>query len=735
MLFVRQNQRSKSRKLLTVTLTASLLTLPLHGILAAAAESEPSAASADAASGVQPALSFKDVPAGHWAYSAIIGLASKGIVKGVSADSFEPNGKVTRAQFATMLVNALQLTASGPSKFTDIPAGAWYANAVAAAYEKGLVNGVSEDKFAPGQAITREAMAVMLSNALKLQSGSELTASSEASFADQDSISEWAQAGVDLAFDQGLINGSGGKFHPKDTTTRAEAAKVVFSLIGPISVQLLGINDFHGQLDYKKEVKDASGQVVSTLGGADYLAAYLKQREALNPKNTLLVHAGDTVGASAPVSALLQDEPTIDFLNRLGFDVGTIGNHEFDKGPEEMLRLINGGKNPVSGKEFAGADFPYVAANVVGKDGKPLLNPYVVKEVGGVKIGFIGLVTNITPTIVRASSIEGITFTDQAEAVNKAVKELKAQGVETIVLLAHDPFEGSSTAPTGEVVDLANAVDDEVDVIFAGHNHGGLNKVIDGKLVVEAYSYGTAFSDVNLKIDRVTHDVISSTGEIVDVKHEGMTPDPEITQMIKDYQDQNAPIMNKPVGKTEADITRTANASGESALGNLIADGMLAAMKTDFAFMNSGGIRNDLPAGDITYGSMFSVQPFGNVLTKMTLTGAQMKALLNQQWTETSTKIGQIAGFTYSYDDSKPIGQRIVEIKKADGTPLQDSATYTIVVNDFMATGGDGYTELTKGTNREAGPVDLDATIEYLKTKFADGPIKAAIENRITKVN
>jgi 2',3'-cyclic-nucleotide 2'-phosphodiesterase len=683
----------------------------------------------------KPPVSFSDVPATHWAFSAINDLAAKQIVTGKSDTIFDPNTNVSRAEFATLLVKALKLTAKNKSTFSDVPATAWYADAVAAANENGLVNGVAPGLFAPNDTITREQMAVMASSALKLKAGKAIIATSDIKFTDDSGISAWAKAGVTVTVDRGVMSGRGaGKFVPKASTTRAEAAKAVHTLITNISVQLLGINDFHGQLDYKKDAKDAAGKVISTLGGADYLAAYLKQREATNP-NTLLVHAGDAVGASAPVSALLQDEPTIDFLNRLGFDIGTFGNHEFDQGATEALRLINGGKNPKTGKEFAGANFPYVLANVVDANGKPLLDAYKVLEVGGVKIGFIGVVTKITPTIVKAESIKGLTFTDQTLAVNKAVKELKAQGVETIVILAHDPYDGKSDAPTGEVVNLANSVDDAVDVIFAGHNHGGLNKMIDGKLVVEAYSYGTALADVDLEIDRATQNVVIAKAEVVDIKHEGITPDAEITQMVKDYQEKNAPIMNAPVGKADADITRTPNSTGESALGNLIADGMRDAMKTDFAFMNSGGIRNDLLAGNVTYGNVFSIQPFGNVLIKMTLTGAQMKELLNQQWGATGTKIGQISGFTYKYDTSKPAGQKIIEIKKADGTALDDAASYTIVVNDFMATGGDGYSVLIKGTNREAGPVDLDTTIAYIKSKFASTSITAKVEGRFTKVN
>lgn len=678
---------------------------------------------------------FKDVPAAHWAFTYIRNLVAKQIVTGKTATTFDPNASVTRAEFANLLVKALNLKAKGKSTFKDVSDKSWFAGAVIAAYENGLINGTSKSTFEPNKPVTREEMAVMAKHALDIKAGEKLKVSTEAKFADSAKISAWAKADINVIVDRGVMNGrSGSKFEPAATSNRAEAAKVVDTLITNISVQLLGINDFHGQLDYKKDYKDATGKVTSTVGGADYLAAYLKQYKAKNP-NTLLVHAGDAVGASSPVSALLQDEPTIDFLNRLGFAVGTVGNHEFDKGAAEALRLIHGGKNPKDGHDFAGASFPYVVANVLDANGKPFLPAYTVKEVGGVKIGFIGVVTNTTPTIVSPAGVKGLTFTDQTTAVNKAVAELKAQGIKSIVILAHDPFTGSKDAPTGEVVDLANSVDDEVDVILGGHDHGGLNAVVDGKLIVESYSYGVAFSDLDLEIDRASQNIISKKAAIVDTKHEGITPDAEITKMVSDYLAKNAPVLNASVGKTAAAITRTANASGESALGNLIADSMRDAMKTDFGFMNSGGIRNDLPQGNITYGNMFGIEPFGNALVKLTLTGAQIKELLNQQWNGTTIRIGQVSGLTYKYDSSKPDGSKITEIKKADGTPLEDTANYTIAVNDFMASGGDGYTVLTKGTNREAGAVDLDAFIDYVKTKFAGKDIDAKIENRITKVN
>ncbi|WP_134685020.1 bifunctional metallophosphatase/5'-nucleotidase [Brevibacillus migulae] len=493
-----------------------------------------------------------------------------------------------------------------------------------------------------------------------------------------------------------------------------------------ISVQLLGINDLHGQLNVTRKVNDKN------VGRADYLAAYLKQREAEN-KNTLLVHAGDAVGASAPVSALLQDEPTIEFLNKLGFDVGTVGNHEFDEGVEEMLRLIDGGKHPSTG-DFAGASFPYVAANLVYKDtGKNVLPSYVVQKVNGMPIGFIGVVLSDTPTIVVPSGVAKVNFTEEAEAINKAVAELKQQGVKAIVVLAHNPASSKAdgTDANGELVDIANKVDDEVDVIFGGHNHALLNATVDGKLLVQSYSYGTAFSDVDLEIDPRTKDIVSKKAEIVTTFQDGVKPDPEIEQLIKKYEDKIAPIVNEVIGTASDKITATQNESGESALGNLIADAQRAQMNTDIALMNPGGIRADIEAGEVTWGELYTVQPFNNDLVKMTLTGEQIRQALNQQWGADKTRFLQISGLKYKWDSAKPVGSRVDEITLADGSPIDPKASYTVTVNIFLADGGDNFTVFKEGTDREVGPVDLDALVNYVKK--SEQPFTAKIEGRITK--
>ncbi|MFC4809186.1 bifunctional 2',3'-cyclic-nucleotide 2'-phosphodiesterase/3'-nucleotidase [Paenibacillus sp. GCM10023250] len=498
-----------------------------------------------------------------------------------------------------------------------------------------------------------------------------------------------------------------------------------------VKVQLLGINDFHGQLDYSTT---AGGNV---LGGAAYLATYLKNYESMNP-NTLLVHNGDSVGASSPVSALDRDKPTLDILDLLGFDVATLGNHEFDQGVPALMAQLNGGKDPINDKvTFNPTTMDYVNANVIDKTtGKPIIAPYVVEEIGGEKIGFIGVVTMLTPSKVSPAALAPVNIVDQAPVVNAAVAELKAQGVKAIVVLAHDPASQSGTAITGEAADLANAVDDEVDVIFAGDNHAKVNGTVDNKLIFQAYSYGTAFADVDLEIDPKTHDIVKKEAAIVDVRQAGITPDPQVAKIISDSLDRH-PELLEPVGTT-TDIISKANAyTQENALGSLIADAMKDAMQSDFAFMNPGGIRADLPKGPIVYSDLFRIQPFGNQLVKMTLTGAQIKTLLQQQWgaSPSDTKTLQISGLKYTADFSKPIAERVTSLTKEDGTPIEDTAEYTAVVNNFMAAGGDNYTVLTEGKNPEAGSTDIEAFYQYVLKTFNHGTITADVKGRITNIN
>ncbi|WP_459499598.1 bifunctional metallophosphatase/5'-nucleotidase [Bacillus sp. C1] len=494
-----------------------------------------------------------------------------------------------------------------------------------------------------------------------------------------------------------------------------------------IDVQMLGINDFHGQLDTVKKINNKEA------GGAEYLAAYLRDREKQNP-NTLMVHAGDIVGASPPVSALLQDEPTIEFLNDLGFDAGTIGNHEFDEGINEMNRLIYGGDHEKTGN-FKGANFPYVAANFYNKStGRLFLPPFTVKMVQGVPVGFIGVVTTDTPNVVMPTMLQNVQITDEVEAINKATQQLKRLGVKSIVVLAHVGGTTDDTGVTnGDLVRLANETDSEVDVIFGGHSHTFVNGTVNDKLIVQANSYGMAFADVDMKIDRKTKDIVSKKAEVVTTYHEGIQPDQQVKKKMEQYQEKIAPLVNQVVGKSTAPIDRKQNAAGESTLGNLVADAQRATMNTQIALMNPGGIRNDLDAGDITWGELYGIQPFGNQLIKVNLTGQDIRDILNQQWQKDKTRMLQISGIQYTWDANKLDGEKVTNIHLTNGEELVASKTYSVVANAFLASGGDGFTSFTNGQNAETGPNDFEALVDYVKQ--VKEPIQPVIDGRIQKLN
>lgn len=532
---------------------------------------------------------------------------------------------------------------------------------------------------------------------------------------------------------------------------------------GPVPVQLLAINDFHGQL--------SAGRLVTSrpVGSAGVLKAYIDAAQAGQEDHTFILHAGDHVGASPAASALLQDEPAISFLNlfanrycNIGRDyprcnvVGTLGNHEFDEGKKEMLRLIRGGNHPNGPfleRVYRGARFAYVSANVVNaKTGRPILPPYVIKKVQGIPIAFIGSVLEQTPTIVTPTGVAGLRFLDEADTINSYVPELKRKGVHAIVVLIHqggrqttyggttDPTRTTITGP--DILDIVNRLDDEIDVVVSGHAHSFTNALLpnqNGKkiLVTQAFSASTAYGDIDLELDRATGEVISKTASIITTFADvapGTTPDADATALTAAAEAKVAPLVNQIIGTAMGDILDDQNTAGESALGNFIADAQRAATGTDFAFMNPGGIRADLLAGDVTWGELFTIQPFGNTLVKLNMTGQQIYDVLNQQWAapQPFPRILQISGLTYTWDNALPANARIVEVRKG-GVAIDKSAVYTVTANNFIAAGGDNFTVFTQGTNQIGGPVDLDALISYIESLAQ--PFSAVIEGRITRLN
>ncbi|WAS04137.1 bifunctional metallophosphatase/5'-nucleotidase [Gloeomargaritales cyanobacterium VI4D9] len=509
-----------------------------------------------------------------------------------------------------------------------------------------------------------------------------------------------------------------------------------------VTVQLIAFNDLHGNLEPANLTFTLPDGQRIPAGGVEYLATHIKQLRRKNPR-TLLVSAGDSIGASPLLSALFHDEPTIEALDAMQLAVNAVGNHEFDQGATELLRLQKGGCHPQDGcqgnRRFGGAKFQYLAANVIDeKTGQPILPAYKIYTFDGVKIAFIGMTLEGTPKIVSQRGIVGLRFQNEADTVNALVPELQKQGIQAIVVLVHEggmPAGGFNECPSisGAIVDIVQRTNPAVDLFITGHTHQAYNCVLDGRVVTSASAFGRLITDINLTLDRRTKDVrlIQANNLIVtrDVPADGT-----LTRLINRYKALADPLANRVIGQITADILRTASPSGEMPLGNLIADAQLAATQASdqgsavVAFMNPGGIRAELtyaPGGNVTYGQAFAVQPFGNNLVTMTLTGAQIKALLEQQFDNPvpgQNRILQVSqGFRYRWSPTASPGNRVLEMT-LNGQPIRPEQTYRVTVNSFLADGGDNFTVLRQGQERVGGVTDLAAWEAYFRAQSPVSP-------------
>ena len=567
-----------------------------------------------------------------------------------------------------------------------------------------------------------------------------------------------------------------------------------------VDIQILSFNDFHGNLEAPSGSSgrivvdhfvdtadtDKDGNTTEVLdktvdaGGVEYLATHLAAART-GHANSITVAAGDLVGASPLLSAAFHDEPSVESLNALGLDASAVGNHEFDEGYKELQRLQEGGclddgdgaanqnSCPDENAPFAGADFTYLAANVVETDtGQTVLPPYTIEERGGAKIAFIGMTLENTPNIVTAAGVRGLQFKDEVETANALVPVLKAQGVNAIVVLLHeggfpeakqswtDPATGTTYSVnanydytcekggklSGPIVDIAGALDPAIDMVISGHTHAPYICNVpdprgDDRLVTSASSFGRLFTETNVKYNLSTKDIVRGTvaGSNMIVTR-SVAADQFQTSLIAKYKNLVRPIASEVIGSITTDVLKDGtglSAAGESQLGDLIADAQLADSSVivdgqvpQIAFMNPGGIRTNLTyssskygeaAGDVTYEEAFAVQPFNNYLVSMTLTGAQIKDLLRQQWTDvnaSSPKILQVSkGFSYSY--SGPKGSQVLGSVTLNGAPLADGASYRIVTNNFLADGGDGFPAFRLGAGVYFGGLDIDAFANYLE--------------------
>lgn len=524
-----------------------------------------------------------------------------------------------------------------------------------------------------------------------------------------------------------------------------------------VDIQILALNDFHGNLVSGGTLTLADETRVPA-GGAAYVASLVRAKETENP-NTVFVSAGDLIGASPLVSALFHDEPTIEAMNLMGLDANAVGNHEFDEGREELLRMQTGGCHPVDGcldgDGFGGAEFPFLAANVVDEaTGDTLFPPYeIVRFEKGVRVAFIGMTLEGTPTIVTPSGVAGLDFRDEADTVNALVDRLKPQA-DIVVVLLHEggvPGPGSGfdgcNGISGPVVDIVERTSDEVDLFITGHTHQSYICEIDDRPVTSTNAFGRLLTDIDLTYDVASKEIVSTTIDNVPVLQEDIVPAADVDALVDRYVTLAAPLENRVIGSITESLTRTTNAAGESALGDVIADSQLEATddpgfgEAVVAFMNPGGIRADLTfdsptgsAGEVTYGEIFTVQPFGNSLVTMTLTGAQIDTLLEQQWLEQPfPRILQVSeGFSYTWSAGAPDGSKVdIGSITINGTPVNPTGTYRVTVNSFLADGGDNFTVLLEGTDRLGGAQDLDAVEAYFA---AHSPVSPGPQDRITVV-
>jgi 5'-nucleotidase len=527
----------------------------------------------------------------------------------------------------------------------------------------------------------------------------------------------------------------------------------------PVEVRILAINDFHGNLRPPQggiriaDPDDKSKKIVVPAGGAEYMATLVKQLRA-GKKNNIFVAAGDLIGASPFLSAMFHDEPTIESLSMMGLEVASVGNHEFDEGMGELLRMQNGGCHPVDKCQgphpFKGATFHYLAASTIEKStGKTVFPPYAIKRFDGIPVGFIGLTLKGTPNIVSPPGVAGLEFKDEAETVNALVPELRARGIEAIVVLIHEggfPTGDYNECPgiSGPIVELVRKFDKAVDVVISGHTHQAYACEIDGRLVTSGDKFGTIVTTIDLRLDPGTRDVISARADNVIVRTAVLSRDPEQTALLDAYDKVAGPIADRAAGSITASLSRTPNDAGESVLGDIIADAQLDATRADdnggamIAFTNPGGIRNDIakkPEGAVSYADVFASQPFRNQLVTLTLTGAQIKNMLEQQWLDPARpRILQVSkGFNYAWDNAKPFGERVMADRMSlDGRRIDPATVYRVTVNNFLSVGGDGFSVLKDGAAPRFGVYDVDALFSHFQ---ANSPISPATPDRIVRVN
>ncbi|WP_433326082.1 bifunctional metallophosphatase/5'-nucleotidase [Spirillospora sp. CA-294931] len=528
----------------------------------------------------------------------------------------------------------------------------------------------------------------------------------------------------------------------------------------PIDVQLLSITDFHGYMQVGNDQLTLPDGTRVKVGGAAYNAAHLKR---LATKNSILFSVGDNFSGWPFEVDAFQDEPTIEVLNALGVKFSTTGNHELDVSPEFLKGHMMKGRcfgridvdscfTDSTGRRFRGAKFPFYSANIVdARSGRTILKPYNIERVGGVKIGFINLTVPDTP-VGSTSYQPGLRALPLVETANRYAAELKRRGVKAIVANVHDGasadgagFDGCKN-PTGPAIDFARRATPDIDAIFTGHWHAGFNCTVpdpagDPRPVIEGLNHGTVISEIGLRIDPRTREVIrSGTRARNHPVTRDIAPDPRLQKIADYWKARGQRRAAEPVAAQTGDFTRVQNAHGESTLGDLAADvqywtaSRSRAGRADLALIatkplkGSTALRRDLPAakgtdpgdadGRVTFGEAWNAYGYGNPILTVSVTGEQIHQALEQQWQ--GGKFAPLAvskNVRYRYDATRPEGDRVDPKDVAvNGRPLDPSKTYRLAALAYTLIGADGYPAFAGFTAAHRNELpDHEAFIAYLK--------------------
>ena len=534
----------------------------------------------------------------------------------------------------------------------------------------------------------------------------------------------------------------------------------------PIAINLVAMNDFHGHLEASKfsYAPTAGAPEVSVqAGGVAVLASALRAWRA-EDRELLFVAAGDLVGGSPALSSMWADEPALAALDMLGLNVSSVGNHEFDQGRKELLRQQFGGcdsNRPDKACQFApsyqGAKFTYLAANVIDTStGKPLLPAWRIEEVRGVKVGFIGAVLKGTSSVVLASGIAGLRFIDEADAINAALAEVRAQGATVFVVLIHEGghtdegfAEPDCSKLEGPVVEIAKRLDPALRLIVSGHTHTGFQCKLGERVITQAEMGGHVLSRIRLSVDPASRTLRDIDVHNVLMSADRFPPVPEMAAFVNSVKERSNAVLARPVAHFGVRSSgRKLNEAGEAPLGDLAADAVLAATRAQgvqIGFMNIAGLRKDIDVDadmQVRYSHVQAMLPFSNTLVIMDMRGAQLRELLEQQWGEGSEPTRSMLQISdtlrYSWDSTRPRGQRVVPGSiMVEGVPLDEARVYRIAANNFLSEGGDNLPMFRQATNKiDTAIRDVDAFSAYLEQRERAGKPAGSAESagRITRI-